>query len=80
MPNPEYLPYRRGKKRWPRVLLISLVILALTGLLLYQIPSIHRRASWRLDMAMTYIRMVLNPVKDLPTPVRQDAVDNRPTT
>lgn len=68
MPNPEYLPYRRGKKRWPRVLLISLVLLALTGLLLYQIPSIHRRVSWRLDMATTYIRMVLNPVKDLPTP------------
>lgn len=58
----------------------AVVILAVIGLLLYQIPYIKRRASWRLDIAYTYIRMVLNPDHDLPTPVVQVAsTDELPT-
>jgi len=67
MPYPEYIPYQ-PKKNWLRVFLAVVAILTIAGLLLYQIPYIHRRASWRLDIAYTYARMLLNPAHDLPTP------------
>ena len=41
--------------------MVAIVVLIIAGLLLYQIPYIHRRASWRLDIAYTYVRMLLNP-------------------
>lgn len=50
--------------------MVAFVVLIITGLLLYQIPYIHRRASWRLDIAYTYVRMLLNPAHKLPTPAQ----------
>ncbi len=40
----------------------------IASLLLYQIPALNQRLSWRLDIAMTYVRGVINPVEALPTP------------
>lgn len=80
MQNPDYLPYQRKKKSWVRVFSTIAVIAAATGLLLYQIPSINRRISWRLDIAYTYVRMLLNPVHDLPTPAVQVASEEQVLT
>jgi uncharacterized protein YvpB len=41
--------------------------LILLGWLIYQIPAVKVRLSWRLDLAQTYVRGVINPVKPLPT-------------
>ena len=46
-----------------------LVSIVLAGLLLWQIPRVQRALEWRMDVAMTYLRMVLNPVSKLPTPM-----------
>ena len=52
----------------------------IVGLLLYQVPVVNRRLSWRLDIAMTYLRGVINPVEALPTPkVESRAVSNTVT-
>ena len=68
MQYPEYLPYRQKKRR----LIFILAGLALAGLIgglvLLDIPRYRRALSWRADIALTYIRGVLNPVPDLPTP------------
>lgn len=48
--------------------MLIVIAAALAGLLIYQIPGVKRRVSWRLDMAFTYVRMVINPVRELPTP------------
>ncbi|MEJ2305118.1 MAG: hypothetical protein P8Y14_26655, partial [Anaerolineales bacterium] len=48
--------------------------LAIFAFLLYQIPSINRRLSWRVDFAMTYVRSVLHPVGEMPTALPQPAV------
>jgi hypothetical protein len=37
--------------------------------LLYQIPAINSRLAWRLDVARTYVKNVLNPVGDVPTAI-----------
>jgi hypothetical protein len=42
--------------------------LALVIVLLYQIPAVKTRLSWRVDLAMTYLRGVISPVKPFPTP------------
>ena len=68
MSNPEYIPYRRRPRRW-WIFPIMLVSIVLAGLLLWQIPRVQRALEWRMDVAMTYLRMVLNPVSKLPTPM-----------
>ncbi len=50
-----------------RIAFSAVGMLAL-ALVLYQIPAIHQRLSWRLDFAAAYVRGVVNPVKALPTP------------
>lgn len=48
-------------------MVVSLLLIA--GILLYQVPGINMRLSWRLDIARTYLRNVLNPVGQMPTPL-----------
>jgi hypothetical protein len=52
---------------------LGLVIIALLilGALLYQIPAINTRLNWRVDIAKTYLRNVINPVGKMPTPLPQ---------
>ena len=61
---------RNGKplRGWQMALLL-LAVLALLAVLIYQLPPVKQRLSWRIDFAMTYIRGVLNPVEALPTAV-----------
>jgi len=68
MQNPDYLPYRRGKRRLGLKLFSSFLALALLGFGLFQIPRINRALTWRMDIALTYARMLINPVSKLPTP------------
>jgi tetratricopeptide (TPR) repeat protein len=56
-----------AKRAWKLLLVIG--GLALLGVLVYQVPAVQDRLSWRLDIAQTYLRGVLNPAEDLPTPV-----------
>jgi hypothetical protein len=46
-------------------LVFSVSVLALV--LAFNIPSIRSRLSWRIDLAMTYLRGVIQPVKPFPT-------------
>jgi hypothetical protein len=53
--------------------ILTFVILTIIGLVLvfalaYQLPSVKARVSWRVDIAMTYLRGIINPVKPFPTP------------
>ncbi len=48
-------------------------LLVIIGLSLYQIPAINLRVSWRLDIARTYLRNIINPVGQMPTPLPQPA-------
>ena len=54
--------------------MLALGGLALLAVLLYQLPPVNRRLSWRLDFALTYLRAVIWPVCDIPTPLPQPAV------
>lgn len=68
MQNPDYLPYRRRKRRPGLKLFSAFMLLAVLGLALFQIPRINRALTWRMDIALTYARMLINPVSKLPTP------------
>jgi hypothetical protein len=68
MQNPDYLPYRRGKRRLGLKLISAFLVLALLGLTLFQIPRINRALTWRMDIALTYARSLLRPAGKLPTP------------
>jgi tetratricopeptide (TPR) repeat protein len=53
--------------------ILTFAILAILGLTLvivlaYQVPSIKSRLSWRVDIAKTYLRGIINPVQPFPTP------------
>jgi tetratricopeptide (TPR) repeat protein len=51
-----------------RKFILALAGLALLGILIFQIPAINRRLSWRLEIAQTYLRGVIHPVEAVPTP------------
>ncbi len=52
---------------------LIIIVLLVAGGLLYQVPAINIRLSWRVDVALTYIRNVINPVGQMPTPLPQQA-------
>ncbi len=49
------------------------------AILLYQIPAINSRLSWRFEVARTYVRNVLHPVGNVPTAIPQPANTVAPT-
>ena len=61
------------KSPFPKMLLGLVGLVVLAGLL-YQLPPVNQRLSWRLDFAMTYLRSALQPAGDLPTPLPQPRV------
>jgi tetratricopeptide (TPR) repeat protein len=68
-----------------RLAIIALAILILIAIAVYQVPSIQRRVSWRVDTAFTYMRGALSPAGTLPKskapdlPQPQVAVTRQPT-
>ncbi len=59
---------------------VSSLFLACLGVvsflgLLYLAPPIHQRLSWRMDILLTYLRGVVSPVGELPTPVASQVVE-----
>jgi len=77
-----------SKNQSKRIITLAILIivgLALVGVIGYQIPSIKARLSWRVDIAMTYLRGVIYPVKPFPTPAESiilptQAASNTPTS
>ena len=59
----------RKKKRSPITPLVIVLALALAGWLLYQIPAVHERLYWRVDVAQTYLRGILEWIANAKTPV-----------
>jgi len=68
MAYPEYIPYKKKRKPGLKIL-FAIGFLILLGFGLYQIPWVNRRASWRFDLAITYVHRLLNPVEELPAPM-----------
>lgn len=48
--------------------LLGIGLCTLLVLLVYQIPWVHKRASWRLEAAVNYIRLIINPIGTVPVP------------
>jgi tetratricopeptide (TPR) repeat protein len=57
------------------------VLVFFAGILIYQVPAVNLRVGWRLDIASTYIRNVINPIGEVPTPLPEPiaAVTSFPT-
>ena len=68
MAYPEYIPYKKKRKSGLTILFL-ICFLILLGFGLYQIPWVNRVVSWRLDLAITYVHRILNPVEELPAPM-----------
>jgi len=47
--------------------------------LLYQIPAINDRFSWRVDFALAYFRRVVDPVEALPTAIPKTSIVEKPS-
>lgn len=61
-----------SKSTLGKIILIGIGLLVI-GVLIFQVPAVNNRLSWRLDIAQTYIRNVVNPVGQMPTPLPQPA-------
>lgn len=62
-----------------RNIALSIAGLILLAVLLYQIPAINDRLSWRYEVARTYVKNVINPVGDVPTAIPQPTKPVTPT-
>jgi hypothetical protein len=77
-----------SKNRGKQILTYGTLVvfgLALVIALLCQVPAVKSRLSWRVDIAMTYLRGVIFPVKPFPTPAESivlptQAATNTPTS
>jgi tetratricopeptide (TPR) repeat protein len=58
-------------KSSPKLLWLIIPALLLLGWVVYQIPTVHQRLSWRVDLAQTYLRGVIHPAGPIPTPLAQ---------
>jgi len=52
-----------------RNILISIAVLCVLTALLYQIPAVNSRLAWRIEVAKTYAKNILNPVGAVPTAI-----------
>jgi tetratricopeptide (TPR) repeat protein len=55
------------KKNWPYIGLGVVIIGLLAFLIGYQSPAVKMRIAWRVDVATTYLRSILDPVRFAPT-------------
>jgi tetratricopeptide (TPR) repeat protein len=53
--------------KWLHILLVFIAV-GFLGVIVYQVPWVEKRLSWRFDIAQTYIRGVLQPAGPIPTP------------
>ena len=68
MQQPDYIPYSRKKRKILLLFLVISVTLVVFGFFAYQIPRVNRFINYRLDIAKTYVRKMIHPVSNLPTP------------
>lgn len=54
--------------------ILTILGLVLTAGILYWLPPINQRLSWRVELAETYLRGVIDPVEQLPTSLPQPRV------
>jgi hypothetical protein len=72
-----------SKNQAKRILTIGILVIigmALVVVMAFQIPSIQARLSWRVDLAMTYLRGVIHPVKPFPTPAESIVLPKQAAT
>ncbi|WKZ46140.1 MAG: C39 family peptidase [Anaerolineales bacterium] len=62
-----------------RKILLVCAGVALLAILLYQIPAINERLSWRFEVARTYVKNVIHPVGAVPTAIPQPTKQITPT-
>lgn len=62
------------KEKIVAFLLGVFVGLALLAFVLYQVPAVQDRISWRVDFAMAFVRGIFDPVRPMPTPVMATAI------
>ncbi len=62
-----------------RNIALSAAGVILLAVLLYQIPAINSRLSWRFEVARTYVKNMINPVGDVPTAIPQPTKISTPT-
>ncbi len=80
MAYPEYIPYKNKKRKPGLKILLLVCLLIVVGFSVYQIPWVNRVVSWRVDMAVTYIHRLLNPIETLPAPVVSSVMDTETPT
>ncbi len=62
--------YRKiTKKQKTGLILLILAGVIVLGLIIYQLPPVKSRLSWRIEYALIYLRGVFNPVEGVPTAV-----------
>jgi len=55
------------KNKWISALLGMVSMLIILAVFI-SIPPINQRIRWRVDQALTYLRVVINPISEMPTP------------
>jgi tetratricopeptide (TPR) repeat protein len=62
------------KRPWRQFILPCIAGLILLAVGLYQVPAVRSRVEWRLDAAGAFIRVALDPVGEVPTPLPMPVV------
>jgi len=74
--------HQKRKPTLPPVLtgIIGLVGVLLIGFIIYQLPPVNRRLSWRMEYAGIYLNGIFNPVAPMPTSAVAETIEIRDDT
>lgn len=61
--------YKKPKKNRTWFVILLIVLLPVLAILIYNLPPVNQRLSWRVEYAGIYLRNVLNPIPPMPTPL-----------
>ena len=80
LPEHSQLPSSRKIGRRITLLLVlgGIVLVFLALIVVYQVPAVQQRFEWRLEIASVYLRTLLRPIGDLPTPLVADQPETAP--
>ncbi|MHC1781564.1 MAG: C39 family peptidase [Anaerolineaceae bacterium] len=71
--------YKKPKMKRGWLALLSIIVVVVVAVLIYNLPPVNQRLGWRVEYAGIYLKSMFNPVQPMPTPLPYTPPPTTPT-